>query len=213
MTDKTLIEAVQRLEAYAARRKKSRGIDIEGVHSFDLGEPSEAVLLLSDIECVARAAIAQQAGEPVATPMNGEIALIEKAAHRAGITSLLNHGAASCVYSEGCAGVSQEHFLAYTREIALHCAVALATPQPAPAAEWITDRHPEWASRDDTPCRIGNRDVPPTLESANVLVALDGGGVRVDRFTAIEGSPGWWKTFGQRVVAWQPTPPPPARKG
>jgi hypothetical protein len=56
----------------------------------------------------------------------GEIDLIEKAAKRVGITSLLNHGAASCVYSEGCAGVSQEHLLAYTREIALHCAVSLA---------------------------------------------------------------------------------------
>jgi hypothetical protein len=68
----------------------------------------------------------------------GEIELIEKAAKRVGITSLLNHGAASCVYSEGCAGVSQEHLLAYTREIALHCAVALAAPQPeaqAPACK------------------------------------------------------------------------------
>lgn len=63
---------------------------------------------------------------PAAPPMDGEIALIEKALQRAGITSLLNHGAASCVFSEGCEGVSQEHLLAYTREIALHCALALA---------------------------------------------------------------------------------------
>ena len=59
-----------------------------------------------------------------------EIALIEKALEIVGITSLLNHGAASCVFTEGCAGVSQEHLLAYTREIALHCAVALAHPSP-----------------------------------------------------------------------------------
>lgn len=55
-----------------------------------------------------------------------EIQLIEKALERVGITSLLNHGAASCVFSEGCAGVSQEHIVAYTREIALQCAVALS---------------------------------------------------------------------------------------
>lgn len=54
-----------------------------------------------------------------------EIALIEKTLERVGITSLLNHGAASCVFTEGCCGVSQEHIVAYTREIALHCAVAL----------------------------------------------------------------------------------------
>lgn len=59
-------------------------------------------------------------------PIDGEIALIEKALERVGITSLLNHGAASCVFTEGCCGVSQEHIVAYTREIALHCAVALS---------------------------------------------------------------------------------------
>lgn len=59
-----------------------------------------------------------------------EIALIEKALSRVGITSLLNHGAASCVFSEGCCGVTQEHIVAYTREIALHCAVALSGIKP-----------------------------------------------------------------------------------
>lgn len=58
-------------------------------------------------------------------PASSEIALIEKALERVGITSLLNHGAASCVFTEGCCGVSQEHIVAYTREIALQCAVAL----------------------------------------------------------------------------------------
>lgn len=61
-----------------------------------------------------------------AAPSTQEIALIEKALSRVGITSLLNHGAASCVFTEGCCGVSQEHIVAYTREIALHCAVALS---------------------------------------------------------------------------------------
>lgn len=57
-----------------------------------------------------------------------EVELIEKAAQRAGMVSLMNHGAASCVYSEGCAGVTQEHLMAFAREIALHCATALYQP-------------------------------------------------------------------------------------
>jgi hypothetical protein len=63
-----------------------------------------------------------------------EIELIEKAAIKVGMTSLLNHGAASCVYSEGCHGVTQEHLVAFAREVALHCAAALSTP-PTPEAE------------------------------------------------------------------------------
>lgn len=63
--------------------------------------------------------------EPVAPARHSEIALMEKAVKRVGMVSLLNHGAASCVYTEGCEGVSQDHLLAYTREIALHCAAAL----------------------------------------------------------------------------------------
>lgn len=57
-----------------------------------------------------------------------EIELIEKAARKVGMTSLLNHGAASCVYSEGCNGVTQEHLVAFAREVALHCASALGVP-------------------------------------------------------------------------------------
>lgn len=74
-----------------------------------------------------------------------EIALIEKTLKSVGITSLLNHGAASCVFTEGCCGVSQEHILAYTRKIALHCAVALAAPPTAQAEGWISvdERLPE----------------------------------------------------------------------
>lgn len=61
-----------------------------------------------------------------------ETELIEKIALRVGMKSLMNHGAASCVYSEGCAGVTQEHLIAFARQIALHCAVQLAAP-PTPA--------------------------------------------------------------------------------
>lgn len=65
-----------------------------------------------------------------------EVALIEKAAVRVGMTSLLNHGAASCVFSEGCNGVTQKHLIAFAREIALHCAAALAAPK-AMAQGWM----------------------------------------------------------------------------
>jgi hypothetical protein len=57
-----------------------------------------------------------------------EVELIEQTALRVGMKSLMNHGAASCVYTEGCDGVSQEHLIAFAREIALHCVAAL-TPK------------------------------------------------------------------------------------
>ena len=96
-------------------------------------------------------------------------------------------------------------------------AITGAAP-PAPTEQWIgvTERLPEWVHRDDTPCYINGKEVPPTLTSKTVLVALDGGGVRTDKLTTIEGkSNGWWHTFGERVVAWQDTPAPPqgAAKG
>ena len=89
---------------------------------------------------------------------------------------------------------------------------------PAPTEQWIgvTERLPEWVHRDDTPCHINGKEVPPTLTSKTVLVALDGGGVRTDKLTTIEGkSNGWWNTFGERVIAWQDAPAPPqgAAKG
>lgn len=80
------------------------------------------------------------------------------------------------------------------------------------AAGWISveERLPEWAARDDTPCFINNKEVPPTLFSETVLVALKGGGVRTDKLTTIEGkSAGWWHTYGERVIAWQKSPAPP----
>jgi hypothetical protein len=51
--------------------------------------------------------------------------LIEKLALRVGMKSLMNNGAASCVYSEGCNGVSQEHLIAFAEQVALHCLAAL----------------------------------------------------------------------------------------
>jgi hypothetical protein len=93
-----------------------------------------------------------------------EIELIEKAAVKAGMTSLLNHGAASCVYSEGCNGVAQDHLVAFAREIALHCAMALGTPPNAPpnASEGCDFcRNPLFAG---TKCKNCGRNAPPNGE-------------------------------------------------
>ena len=51
--------------------------------------------------------------------------LIEKLALRVGMKSLMNQGAASCVYSEGCEGVTQAHLIAFAEQVALHCLAAL----------------------------------------------------------------------------------------
>jgi hypothetical protein len=58
--------------------------------------------------------------------MNAEM---ERLAIEAGMVSLLNHGAASCVYSEGCNGVTQEHLGRFMALVAAHVAFALTTPQ------------------------------------------------------------------------------------
>lgn len=46
-------EALARINAYIARRKAARGIDIERIHGFDPGHERSAELLLSDLEAVA----------------------------------------------------------------------------------------------------------------------------------------------------------------
>lgn len=96
--------------------------------------------------------------------------------------------------------------------------IAQLPQQAAPAIPegWIsvTDRLPAWAARDDTPCIIDGRKVPPTLFSETVNVALEGGGVRTDKLIGIEGQGApWFDTYGKRVTHWQPTPPAPAPEG
>lgn len=59
-----------------------------------------------------------------------EAKMIERVALRVGMKSLMNHGAASCVYSEGCNGVTQEHLIAFAREIALRTMAVLAKESP-----------------------------------------------------------------------------------
>jgi hypothetical protein len=68
-----------------------------------------------------------------------EVELIEKAAIKVGMMSMLNYGAASCVYSEGCDGVSQEHLIAFAREVALHCVAALQPSAGAEPAFYVRD--------------------------------------------------------------------------
>lgn len=58
--------------------------------------------------------------------MKGEVELMEGIVLRVGMKILLNHGAASCVYSEGCNGVTQDHLLAFMREVTLHIVAALS---------------------------------------------------------------------------------------
>ena len=98
-------------------------------------------------------------------------------------------------------------------EVGTSAAELHPSPPEGMVGGWISveDRLPEWAARDDTPCFINGKEVPPTLTSETVLVALKGGGIRTDKLTTIEGkSDGWWHTYGERVVAWQKTPAPPA---
>lgn len=75
------------------------------------------------------------AGETEGALDLAEVELIEKAAIKVGMKSLLNYGAASCVYSEGCNGVTQDHLVAFAREVALHCVAALAHPSRVSAEE------------------------------------------------------------------------------
>jgi hypothetical protein len=102
-----------------------------------------------------------------------EVDLIEKAALRAGMKSLMNHGAASCVYSEGCNGVTQEHLIAFAREVALHCVVALpAASVPDAVAmgalELMRDAFEAWD--EDRDSKVGK-----------ILLALTGGNKGYDR--------------------------------
>ncbi len=116
---------------------------------------AEQMRAFADATHALRQGLAAQEPQQAASLMQREIALMEKAAKHAGITSLLNHGAASCVYSEGCAGVSQEHLLAYTREIALHCVLTLAAPQQA-----ALDARTETAMVDAAMVEMANIDPP-----------------------------------------------------
>ena len=47
----------------------------------------------------------------------------------AGMVSVLNHGSGSCVYSEGCHGVTQEHLERFA-ELVLHNAELTGRPAP-----------------------------------------------------------------------------------
>lgn len=89
---------------------------------------------------------------------------------------------------------------------------APAIPLPAaPVQGWVSvkDRLPEWADRDETPCIVHGRSVPPTLTSKPVLVALKSGCVGIDRLITIEGNPPWFDSHRGRVTHWMPLPPPP----
>ncbi len=123
-----------------------------------------------------------------------EAELIEKAAIRVGITSLMNQGAASCVYSEGCSGVTQEHLIAFAREIAVHCVAALSTA--APESGW---RPIETAPKD------GSEFIAIYGRQQNVM--------QIVRWNALHA---FWQCKGEPVIgftanatAWKPLPAAP----
>lgn len=52
--------------------------------------------------------------------------ILERLATQAGMVSLLNHGAASCVHSEGCNGVTQQHLEKFAELVAVEVYVAMS---------------------------------------------------------------------------------------
>lgn len=129
-----------------------RALDLRISQGFHLGGNACPILYTDTINdqqvCRDDLWIATTAGLKGATPpavtpaAPSEVNLLEKAAVRVGMKSLMNHGAASCVYSEGCNGVSQAHLIAFAREVALHCVAAIATPpavMPAAPSDAVID--------------------------------------------------------------------------
>lgn len=113
-----------------------------------------------------------------------EVELIEQTALRVGMKSLMNHGAASCVYSEGCNGVSQEHLIAFAREIALHCVAALAAPAVKARVEvteemvtaYLTANDAYWKRTDELPARNPakwRQGTPSEATRVSLRAALD----------------------------------------
>lgn len=52
--------------------------------------------------------------------------ILERLAIQAGMVSLLNLGAASCVHSEGCSGVTQQHLDKFAELVAVEVYLAMS---------------------------------------------------------------------------------------
>lgn len=78
--------------------------------------------------------------------------------------------------------------------------------------EWISveDRLPETTVTDDSECWLQGKRIAAAIHSDRVLVALSGGGVRVDRLEGLEGKPPYWDAYRGRVTHWQPLPAAPS---
>ena len=55
-----------------------------------------------------------------------KIEILERLAKQAGMVSLLNQGAASCVHSEGCNGVTQQHLEKFAELVAVEVYMAMS---------------------------------------------------------------------------------------
>lgn len=90
---------------------------------------------------------------------------------------------------------------------------ALAHPVAVNAAQdWISihDRLPETEIVDDSECWLSGKRISAAIASQRVLVALIGGGVRVDRLAGLDGNKPYWDTYNLRVTHWMPLPAGPA---
>lgn len=88
-----------------------------------------------------------------------------------------------------------------------------ALPLERRVGGWISvdDSLPEWASRDDTPCFVGGKQIGATLTSEKVLVAIaPNNAVRIDNLVSLEGTEySWFDTYGKRVTHWMTLPEAP----
>ncbi len=76
---------------------------------------------------------------------------------------------------------------------------------------WLpADQFPALTIRDDKPCEVNGRSIPPITYSEDVLVLLDNDSVGVDSAAKFDDrTVAFWRIYLDRVKAWQPLPPPP----
>ena len=78
---------------------------------------------------------------------------------------------------------------------------------------WLpADQFPALTIRDDKPCEVNGRSIPPITYSEDVLVLLDNDSVGIDSAAKFDDrTVAFWRIYFDRVKAWQPLPPPPKK--